>query len=203
MSGRRLVLARHGRTAWNAAGRGQGHHDVELDAVGHEQSAAAAPFLAAFGPVSLWSSDLARCRQTTAYVAKETGLDPVFDARLREYDLGARTGLTMPEFESQYPDEYAAFRDGHMAAVPEGESTLQVEERMRAVLGDVLAGLGAGETALVVTHGAALKVAVVAMLGWPVELAAGLHGLTNGGCAVLDELSVGGSLRLTAYNVTA
>jgi glucosyl-3-phosphoglycerate phosphatase len=203
MSGRRLVLARHGRTAWNAEGRGQGHHDVELDAVGHEQAEAAAPFLAAFGPVSLWSSDLARCRQTAAYVAKETGLDPVFDARLREYHLGARTGLTMAEFHSRYPEEYAALRDGHMAAVAGGESTAQVARRMHEVLDEVMSGLGAGETAVVVTHGAALKVAVVTMLGWPVEQAAGLHGMANGGCAVLEQMSDGGRLRLTAYNLTA
>jgi probable phosphoglycerate mutase len=201
MAGRRLVLVRHGQTAWNAVGRGQGHSDIELDELGHEQSAAAAPFLAGFTPVSLWSSDLQRCRQTTAYLAKETGLDPVFDARLREYDLGARTGLTMEEFASQYPEEYAAFRDGHFEAVPEGESTAQVEERMRAVLGDVLAGLGPGETAVVVTHGAALKVAVVSMLGWPVELSTGLQGLTNSSCAVLEEISDGGRLRLAAYNL--
>ena len=200
-SGRRLVLVRHGQTAWNAVGRGQGHHDIELDELGHEQSAAAAPLLAAFAPVSLWSSDLARCRQTAAYVAKETGLDPVYDARLREYDLGARTGLTMEEFASDYPEEYAAYRDGRFEAVPEGESTAQVEQRMRAVLGEVLAGIGAGETAVVVTHGAALKVAVVTMLGWPAELASGLQGLANGACAVLEETSAGGRLRLTAYNL--
>ena len=203
MSGRRLVLVRHGQTAWNAEGRGQGHRDVELDVVGHEQSRAAAPFLAGFEPSRLWSSDLSRCRQTTAYVAKETGLDPVFDARLREYDLGARTGLTMPEFEEQYPDEYAVFRDGHFEAVPGGESTVQVAERMGQVLAEVLAGLGAGETAMVVTHGAALKVAVVTLLGWPVELAAGLHGLANGACVILEELTDGGRLRLAAYNLHA
>jgi probable phosphoglycerate mutase len=199
--GRRLVLVRHGQTAWNKVGRGQGHHDVELDELGHEQSAAAAQFLASFSPVSLWSSDLARCRETTAYVAKETGLDPVFDARLREYDLGARTGLTMEEFASEYPEEYAAYRDGRFEAVPGGEATAQVEARMRSVLGDVLAGVGAGETALVVSHGAALKVAVVSMLGWPAELGTGLEGLANGSCAVLGETSHGGRLRLTAYNL--
>jgi len=201
MTGRRLVLVRHGQTAWNAVGRGQGHHDVDLDELGHEQSAAAAPFLAGFAPVSLWSSDLQRCRQTTTYLAKETGLDPIFDARLREYDLGARTGLTMQEFASKFPDEYAAYRDGHFEAVTEGESTAQVEERMRAVLGEVLDRLEPGETAVVVTHGAALKVAVVSMLGWPVELAAGLQGVTNSSCAVLEEISDGGRLRLAAYNL--
>ncbi|MEP7090629.1 MAG: histidine phosphatase family protein, partial [Nocardioidaceae bacterium] len=46
MSGRRLVLLRHGRTAWNSTGRFQGLEDVELDEVGHEQAAAVAPYLA-------------------------------------------------------------------------------------------------------------------------------------------------------------
>jgi hypothetical protein len=41
------------------------------------------------------------------------------------------------------------------------------------------------------------------MLGWPVEQAAGLHGMANGGCAVLEQMSDGGRLRLTAYNLTA
>ena len=31
MTGRTLVLLRHGRTSWNEIGRAQGHADVELD----------------------------------------------------------------------------------------------------------------------------------------------------------------------------
>ena len=64
------MLLRHGRTAWNATGRAQGHADVELDETGHAQAAAVAPWVAGFGPVVLWSSDLARARQTAAYVEK-------------------------------------------------------------------------------------------------------------------------------------
>jgi broad specificity phosphatase PhoE len=199
-AGRRLVLVRHGRTAWNAIGRGQGHSDIELDEVGHEQSAAAAPLLAAYGPVALWSSDLARCRQTAAYLAKETGLDPVLDARLREFDLGARTGLTMAEFEQAHPEEYAAFAAGRFEAVPGGESVARVADRMGAVLGEVLVGLDAGETALVLAHGAALKAAVARLLGWPLENAAGLQGLENCRAAVLEETTYAGPLRLAAYN---
>ena len=44
MTGKRLVLLRHGQTSWNAIGRGQGHSDIELDELGHEQSAAVAPW---------------------------------------------------------------------------------------------------------------------------------------------------------------
>ncbi len=200
-TGRRLVLVRHGRTAWNAIGRGQGHSDIELDEVGHEQSAAAATVLTAYAPVALWSSDLVRCRQTAAYVAKETGLEPVLDARLREFDLGARTGLTMAEFETAHPEEYAAFAAGRFEAVPGGESVDRVGDRMEAVLGEVLDALAAGETALVLAHGAALKVAVARMLGWPAETSSGLQGLGNCRAAVLEETACAGPLRLAAYNV--
>jgi glucosyl-3-phosphoglycerate phosphatase len=199
---RRLVLVRHGQTAWNAIGRGQGHSDVELDETGHAQSAAATPGLAAYQPVGLWSSDLARCRQTAAYVAAKTGLEPTYDARLREYDLGARTGLTMPEFAAAHPDEYAAFVAGHFEAVPGGESTSHVAERMGEVLAEILATLGPGETALVFSHGAALKVGVMTLLGWPADLAAGLHGLDNCHHAVLEETADGSRLRLRGYNLS-
>ena len=46
MSGRRLVLWRHGRTSWNASQRFQGQSDVPLDEVGVVQAAAAARVLA-------------------------------------------------------------------------------------------------------------------------------------------------------------
>ncbi len=203
MTGRRLVLLRHGQTAWNAIGRGQGHSDVELDETGRSQSQLAAPAIAAYRPSLLWSSDLARCRQTAAAVAEKCGLDPVYDARLREFDLGERTGLTMAEFEEQYPQEYAAFRAGHMLAVHGGEGVDEVAARMQTALSELLAALGPGETAVAVSHGGALKVAVGRLLGWPAEAAGSLHGLANCGWVVLDEVPESGQLRLSAYNLTA
>ena len=121
--GRCLVLVRHGRTAWNQIDRAQGHADVPLDAIGHEQAAHAARRLAAMRPSRLWSSDLTRATQTAAYVSEVTGLDLVTDDRLREYDLGARSGLTKPEFAERFPREYAAWRDGSESALVPGEET--------------------------------------------------------------------------------
>ncbi|MDN5896103.1 MAG: histidine phosphatase family protein [Nocardioides sp.] len=203
MTGRRLILLRHGRTAWNVIGRGQGHTDVELDGIGHEQAAAAAPVVAAYQPSMLWSSDLARARQTTAYVAKETGLDPRFDERFREFDLGQRTGLTMEEYAEQFPVEYADFTAGRFTAVPGGETVEELSRRFGSGLADLLISLAAGETGLLVTHGAALKVAIMHLLGWPGDHGSGLQGLDNCGWVLLDELHDGGRFRLSAYNLTA
>ena len=102
---RRLVLLRHGRTALELIGRAQGHTDVTLDDTGREQAAAAAQYLAGYGAVALWSSDLARAGVRTAtYVEKATGLAAVTDPRLREFDVGERAGLTVAEFAEKFPE---------------------------------------------------------------------------------------------------
>ncbi len=149
---RRLILLRHGRTAWNHALRVQGQADVELDDTGHAEAAATAPAMAALRPSVLWSSDLARTRQTAAYVAKETGLEPTYDERLREFGLGERQGLTHAEYAEVAPEEFAEFRRGDFDAVRGGERTSEVRERMSAAAGDLLAAIAPGEVAVAVSH---------------------------------------------------
>jgi probable phosphoglycerate mutase len=202
-SARRLVLLRHGRTAWNAERRAQGHSDVPLDGTGHAQAAAVAPHVAALRPVLLWSSDLARARQTAEYAATATGLELRLDPRLREYDLGERTGMTMAEYAAAHPEEYHAFRAGRYDVVPGGERNDQVATRVSAVVADAFAALAPGECGVLVSHGGALKVTLLALLGWPEGLAATLQALDNCGWAELRDSGVDGRLRLAAYNVTA
>lgn len=200
---RRLVLLRHGQTDWNRVRRVQGQLDAELDDTGRRQAAEVAPLIAAMGPEALWSSDSVRARDTAAYVAKETGLDPTYDARLREYFLAERQGLTHDEYAAVAPQEFAQFRLGDFDVVPGGESHLDVTARMVAALGDLLATLAPGELAVAVSHGAAIRDAVPALLGWEPARRASLHGLDNCGWVELDQAEAGAALRLRAYNRVA
>ena len=200
---RRLVLLRHGRTAWNHARRVQGQLDAELDETGHRQAADVAPLIAALAPVALWSSDSVRARETAAYVAKETGLEPTYDARLREYYLADRQGLTHEEYSAVAPEEFAEFRRGNFDVVPGGENAATVSGRMAAALGDLLASIAPGETAVAVSHGAAIRDAVPVLLGWPVTERASLHGLDNCAWVELDQVAPDHPLRLRAYNRVA
>ena len=134
----RLVLLRHGQTEWNSLGRAQGHADISLDAIGHAQAAAAAPYLAAMRPVRLWSSDLARARETAAYVAGAASLEVELDPRLREYDVGVRSGLTTAEFEERHPREYAAWLAHDESLLVEGEESSTLGPRARAARPDRL-----------------------------------------------------------------
>lgn len=200
---RRLLLLRHGRTAWNDAGRAQGHADIELDATGHVQAELAARHLAD-KIAGLWASDLTRARQTAGYLADRTGLDVEEDARLREFDVGERQGLTLAEFADRFPEEYSAWMRGDgLVPVKGGEVSEEVEARMVPALRECLEALDHGETGLVVTHGAAMKVAVTGLLQWPLELAASLKAVDNCAWITLDEIEHGGRLRLAGYNEKA
>ena len=203
MSGRRLVLVRHGRTAFNAARRIQGQLDAELDDTGHAQAAAVAPVVAAMEPAALWSSDSVRACQTVAYLAKESGLDPVYDARLREYFLADRQGLTHEEYAAVAPEEFEAFRRGDFDVVPGGESAAVVSARMVEALTELLASVAPGDLAVAVSHGAAIRDAVPALLGWPVGERRALLGLDNCAWVELEEPVAGEPLRLRAYNRVA
>lgn len=198
--GRRLVILRHGRTAWNAEGRAQGHADIPLDEVGHEQAAAVAPYLASLPPQTLWTSDLARARQTCAYLEQASGLVATEDRRLREFDVGLRQGLTVAEFEERNPEEHAAWLRGHHTDVPGAEDDAAVRARMVPALRSLLESLAPGGTGVVVTHGACLKVGVAALLGWPEGLDVTLRGIDNCAWVTVEELGLGGRLRLVGYN---
>jgi glucosyl-3-phosphoglycerate phosphatase len=199
--GRRLVLLRHGRTTWNHTGRAQGHADVELDQVGAREAGAAAAYLSSLRPAALWSSDLARARQTCACLEQRTGLSAKYDERLRELDVGERQGLTFPEFAARWPEAHAAWLAGdEMALVPGAESSADARARMLSALREALDSLRSGETGIVVSHGGSLKIGLVALLGWPAEQARTLQGLDNCAWATVQELRPGGRLRLIHYN---
>ncbi len=204
---RTLILLRHGRTAWNAVGRAQGHADVPLDELGRAQAEAAARALAGRGPVRLWSSDLARARETAERVAVATGLTVETTEAFREYSVGDRTGLTLPEFAERFPDEYAAWQAG-TAGVAGAESDADVLARFVPALRAAQDALGPGETGIVVTHGAAMKAALAEVLGLGVVGRDALGVLGNAHWVELAHAAsgfLGGEprWRLAGYNLAA
>ena len=84
-----ILLARHGETDWNREGRWQGHvRPSRSNDAGREQARMLAAHLARVGIDLLYSSDLARARETAAAVEAATGREAVIDPELREVDVG-------------------------------------------------------------------------------------------------------------------
>jgi glucosyl-3-phosphoglycerate phosphatase len=187
----KLVLWRHGQTAWNAERRFQGHSDVPLNATGREQARDAARYLAAMHPDAIFSSDLARAAETAEYLAQLTGLPVQLDKDLRERGGGAWEGLTDAEIRKGYPAEYAAW------APPDGEPTDAVADRAAAAFRRIADGLE-GSLAVLVSHGAAINLGISRLLGLP-ERERVLGPLGNCSWSVLGRRV--GRWRLLEHNV--
>ena len=155
----RLVLWRHGQTAFNAERRFQGQRDVPLNAIGRAQARRAARHLATLEPTELWSSDLSRAASTAGYLARLTGLEIRQDKDLRERHGGAWEGLTIEEIRERYPDDLAAWEP------PGGETLETVAERTAAALARIAAGAAPGSLVVVTGHGASLTWGMSRLLG--------------------------------------
>jgi len=154
----RIILWRHGRTEWNAVGRGQGQLDVPMDDTGRNQALLAAPYVAALGPDVIISSDLSRAIETAAAVAELTGLAVREDSRLREMNLGVMQGLTREESRVQFPEVVAAFERGEPGAGGREGPEALMDRAVPAVL-EVDA-----DALLVVSHGGTIRAVLNALL---------------------------------------
>jgi glucosyl-3-phosphoglycerate phosphatase len=163
---RRVLLLRHGRTAWNAQRRFQGQADPPLDDLGRTQAYEAAVLVAALAPDLLVSSDAQRARQTAEIVAEVTGCELVLDRRFRERGLGHWEGLTREEVEARYPDEFADWVAGRDISRRGGESRTEVAARA----GEGFAALPDVPTTVLVTHSATAMALTNALLGLPQDL---------------------------------
>ena len=151
-----LILIRHGETAWNRELRFQGHADVPLNDIGHEQARRLGLRLAGETAQHLISSDLMRAQQTAAPAAQQLALQVVTSAALREQHFGVVEGMRADEIQSQHPrawEEWLEFREDH--AMPQGESAREFHARVIGALGTV-AAVHRGQRLIVVTHGGVL-----------------------------------------------
>lgn len=163
---RRLVVARHGRTAWNAEGRFQGHGNPPLDEVGRVQAEVLATSLASLPGLAVSvvaSSDLRRARQTGEIVARALGVALTVAVDLREADLGAWEGLRGDEVAHRFPDEWAAWQAGEDPRRGGGESLAGAGRRVAAALRRLTATAVPGTATVAVGHGLALQAALDAL----------------------------------------
>ena len=161
---RRLLVWRHGRTEWNAAGRFQGQLDPPLDDEGRAQAARTAPVLAAAlggEETVLVSSDLQRVVDTAGALAPLLQVPLQVDDRLREHGLGSWEGLTRDEVAGRHPEQYADWLAGRPVPGRGGEAQADVAARALAAV----AALPPASVAVLVTHGGTAGRLLEALLG--------------------------------------
>jgi probable phosphoglycerate mutase len=186
------VLWRHGQTTWNVEHRFQGQTDIPLDETGEAQAEYTARRLATLRPNAIVASDLSRAQQTAAPLGRLTGLTVRPDKDLRERFGGDWEGLSDEEIRERYPAERATWNP------PNGEPTAVVADRVAAACTRIADSLGEGQLAVVVSHGAALRLGIERILGLPAQGVSVLGALANCSWSVLELR--GTHWRLLEYN---
>ncbi|NLF12876.1 MAG: histidine phosphatase family protein [Anaerolineaceae bacterium] len=165
--GVRIILVRHGQTAWNpGAGpeRFRGRTDLPLDATGEAQAERVARRLAPASIAAIYASPLQRARQTVAPLAARLGLPVQSHQGLTDINYGLWQGLTHAEAATAYPELHRLWRTRpDQVRFPDGESLADVRDRLRTLLGQ-LAEVHPGQTVVLVGHQIVNKVLACTLL---------------------------------------
>ncbi len=157
---KRLLLVRHGATAWNERGLCQGRRDVPLSDAGRRQAEALREALRGAAFDRVFSSPLARAVET----ARILGHEPLLLPDLVEIDRGEWEGLLPAEIERRDPGLHARwYADPTGLALPRGEAFGDLWERA----GHALASMARSATGsvLAVGHKAINRVLIARALG--------------------------------------
>ncbi len=164
----RLVVLRHGETAWNVDTRIQGQLDIGLNATGLRQADQLGRALAGESFDAIYASDLARAWATAEGVARrqDPPRRPLPEPRLRERAFGCFEGLTFAEIELRMPAEARLWRTRDPSFAPEGggESLLDFRQRVVGVVSELAARHAGGQIALV-AHGGVMDILYRAATG--------------------------------------
>ncbi|MEV4534729.1 bifunctional RNase H/acid phosphatase [Asanoa sp. NPDC049518] len=167
----RMLLVRHGETAFTSQGRYSGRGDIPLSTVGEAQATAAGVLVAARAPdaVAVVSSPLSRCRSTAEAIAAELGGGvPIrIDDDLIECDFGEWEGLTFAEVRAGWAAELDAWLADPSVAPPGGESFAAVATRARRAV-SALQKTYPSSAVVVVSHVSPIKLILQdALVGGP------------------------------------
>lgn len=169
MKATRVHLLRHGQVEGYEAKRYNGQGDTPLTDLGRQQSAAFAGRFQHQKLSAIYASDLRRCRIAADQIALLQSVQPQYLEELRELHVGEWEGQAWEELQRQYPELWQArLNDIVNVAPPAGENLLQMAERVRPVIRQIISAHSGGEI-VIVGHGGVNRVILLDAIGAPLE----------------------------------
>lgn len=173
----RILIVRHGETAWNVDARIQGHLDIPLNDKGRWQAENLAISLAKETIDAIYSSDLSRALDTAKAMARLQGREVKVEPMLRERHFGIFQGRQFKDIEKEMPEQALRWRQRDPDFSPQGGESIRqfytrcVETAVR------LSASHPGQTIALVAHGgvldclyrAALKIGMRAPRSWEIK----------------------------------
>jgi broad specificity phosphatase PhoE len=152
-----LYVVRHGETKWNHENRIQGSVDIPLSERGQRQAECLAERFSKTTLSTVYASPLSRALDTArAMASRHPKLDVVQDGGLLEVKCGIFEGKT---YEDLGEDRrwVKMWRDDPNLRLPQGESRMDLYERVRGFMEKLLARHADEDRVLVVGHGGVNK----------------------------------------------
>jgi broad specificity phosphatase PhoE len=128
---KKLIIVRHGETVDNVSLRIQGQQPGQLTSEGYRQVELLGLRFRGEKLDKIFSSDLARVRQTTDALIKHHSIDPEFRIELRERAFGEFEGRTIEEYQRFVEKQAVPFYE---VKPPGGETILELMERARSFI---------------------------------------------------------------------
>jgi probable phosphoglycerate mutase len=162
----RIILVRHGETAWNKVERVRGQVEVPLNEAGLAQAELTAErVLEQWTPVAVYSSPLQRAVQTGQALARRLGLEVQPVTGFNDINFGQWQGLPPSEVEQRWPDLARAWLNAPQSVtLPGGESLAVLLQRSMTALHQVIQRHPNQDVA-VVGHTVVNRVILLAVLG--------------------------------------
>lgn len=165
----KVILARHGRTAWHAEGRYAGTADIPLDELGLEQARRVADDLKDRKIDVVYSSPLSRCLKLAEMVAEAHGMEVVVDERLREIDLGRWDGQMLDDIVKKDGEILRQWtKNPASVTIPDGETLMAVQERSMEWY-DEAGALYADGHIFASSHGGPIRAILAKVIGLPLS----------------------------------
>ncbi|MDY6881897.1 MAG: histidine phosphatase family protein [Desulfatiglans sp.] len=153
-SGIRIVLIRHAETEWNRTHRFQGRSDIPLNHNGKKQAQALARALKGETFTAIYSSPLARARETARIVRSFHDSAPICEEEgLIEMDLGDFDGIGAQQWYREHVDFREAWiRNPGSVRMPGGEGLQDVQKRAVDTLDRITMDYEPGSTLAICSH---------------------------------------------------
>lgn len=162
----RVILVRHGQTAWNKEERVRGQVEVPLDETGVAQAELTATrVVKEWQPVAVYCSPMQRAVQTAQAIARRLDLQAQPTAGINDMNFGEWQGLTAEEVQRRWPQMAHAWLEApHTVAFPGGESLNALRTRGVAALEEIVARHRDADV-VIVGHMVVNRVLLLAVLG--------------------------------------
>lgn len=165
----KILIIRHGETAWNRGNIFRGTYDIPLNENGKQQARLVAKALSDRKLDAVYTSPLSRAKESAEIVTECHGISPVIHDGFLDLDYGEWTGKEDSEVAQLWPNEHEAWTTkAHTVRPPSGTTLKEVFDKSFSAM-EELAEKHDGETIAIFAHRVVNKLLVMGALSLGLE----------------------------------